>query len=367
MLRQRAHGTKEDSNRVHSNETDAQKSKQSRSCIKLCTKLIIGIFVLLYIIIPMIYYYSPSVRRHAVFLNYVSMPLPHSINEPQKFDLSCARNFYVSSEENIKLGVWHIPPKSALKRCKNGKMDPGTEFLDDRPVFLYSHGNSGTRAGGHRVKLYKLLSSTVDAHIITFDYRGYGDSTNVPPTADGVERDAMAMYKWLKQHKKNSQIYLWGHSLGTAVTVRLASKLCGSGDNPVGVILEAPFTSIRDASNYYPLSIFHRYMPLFDTFFLDPVTHEETHFDSEELIGQVTTPLLILHAQDDGLVPFALGEQLHKKALETRPRNVSPAIFVTFDYSLNYGHKDIHLDPHLPDVIIQFMRGQLKSMFIQRK
>lgn len=41
---------------------------------------------------------------------------------------------------------------------------------DGKPIIVYVHGNSGTRASPHRVHLYSLFQS-LDMHIITFDYR----------------------------------------------------------------------------------------------------------------------------------------------------------------------------------------------------
>ena len=39
----------------------------------------------------------------------------------------------------------------------------------------------------------------MDYHVITFDYRGYADSTPAPPHETGVVSDAMTVYNWLKQ------------------------------------------------------------------------------------------------------------------------------------------------------------------------
>jgi len=44
-----------------------------------------------------------------------------------------------------------------------------------RPVILYMHGNTGSRAREHRVEHYKFLRG-LGFHIVTFDYRGYADS-----------------------------------------------------------------------------------------------------------------------------------------------------------------------------------------------
>ena len=40
-------------------------------------------------------------------------------------------------------------------------------------IIIYMHGNTASRAGSHRVELYKVLR-VLDYHIITFDYRGDG-------------------------------------------------------------------------------------------------------------------------------------------------------------------------------------------------
>ncbi|XP_023234980.1 monoacylglycerol lipase ABHD12-like [Centruroides sculpturatus] len=365
MLRQRIHSKEQSDNEQIGNEAqDVQEPKKKWYLILL--KVLCGLFFTVYIVIPTIYYCCPTVRRHTIFLNYVSLPLPHNLSEPQKFGLRCSRNFYVESENKIKMGVWHVPSKSALKFCKGGEMEAGKEFADGRPIFLYLHGNSGTRGANHRVLLYKLLTDTVDVHIVTFDYRGFADSTNYPPSVKGLEHDSAVMFNWVKQHQKNSQIYIWGHSLGTAVAVRLASRLCKSEDKPAAVVLEAPFTSTKDAAMYYPLTLFHRYMPFFDKLFLDPMMDEETGFDSEKQIIDITTPLLILHAEDDNLIPFELGERLHQKALKGRPKNLPPPIFITYDYDFDYGHKHIHRDPNLPGIVREFLEGKLQSKFIKK-
>ena len=40
-----------------------------------------------------------------------------------------------------------------------------------KPVILYLHGNTGSRAREHRIALYHVLQK-LDYHIICFDYRG---------------------------------------------------------------------------------------------------------------------------------------------------------------------------------------------------
>ena len=48
----------------------------------------------------------------------------------------------------------------------------------------------------------------MEYHVITFDYRGYADSTPAPPHETGVVSDAMTVYNWLKQRIGNILVLL---------------------------------------------------------------------------------------------------------------------------------------------------------------
>lgn len=48
---------------------------------------------------------------------------------------------------------------------------PEDSFSSGNPIVLYLHGNSGSRAGSHRIELYKILQS-LNYHVVTMDYRG---------------------------------------------------------------------------------------------------------------------------------------------------------------------------------------------------
>jgi len=71
-----------------------------------------------------------------------------------------------------------------------------------------------------------------------------------------------------------------------------------------GVILDAPFTSAADVAG-------HHYAFL-------PVWLLRDQYRSLDLIREVRAPLLVLHGDRDGVVPFALGERLYKHAAEPK-------------------------------------------------
>jgi pimeloyl-ACP methyl ester carboxylesterase len=112
------------------------------------------------------------------------------------------------------------------------------------PIIIYLHGNAFDRYRYDYVdlfeykglffifssilarrKLCKRLRDELKYDVITFDYRGFGDSTG-EVTENGLVKDARFIYDWLyKLSNGQRKIYLWGHSLGSAVACQLAAQL----------------------------------------------------------------------------------------------------------------------------------------------
>lgn len=90
-----------------------------------------------------------------------------------------------------------------------------------------------------------------DSHVIAIDYRGFGDSTPVLPTEEGMQTDAIASFKHITAlGVPASRIILVGHSLGSGVANYLARYLENDGQRPGGVILIAAYASIAGALLY---------------------------------------------------------------------------------------------------------------------
>jgi abhydrolase domain-containing protein 12 len=45
---------------------------------------------------------------------------------------------------------------------------------------------------------------------------------------------------------------------------------------------------------------------------VQPLYDNELRFESDRHIGKIACPVMILHAEDDNVVPFALGEKVFK-------------------------------------------------------
>ena len=197
---------------------------------------------------------------------------------PAAAGLFDVQELVLDTADGEKVIVWYAPPKR------------------DLPLVLYFHGNAG--ALRYRADRFRALLG--DGYgLVALSYRGYGGSTGSPSEA-GMIADAQAAYAFAAAHVPAERIVVFGESIGTGVAVALAAT------QRIGrLILEAPFTSAVDvgARAYWFLPV--------RLLMKDP-------FRSDQRIGQVTAPLLVLHGERDQVVPLALGEQLFALANEPK-------------------------------------------------
>lgn len=172
-----------------------------------------------------------------------------------------------------------------------------------RPTILYLHGNGGEIAGrNERFAAYQAQGFGV----LFVSYRGYGASTG-SPSEPGLVNDGRSAYDWLiAQGVAPEAIMLVGESLGSGVAVQLAAE------RPVGAVaLEAPYFSAADiaASIYWWLPV--RLLM-------------KDKFDSFAYIGKVQAPLLIIHGEQDDIIPLSEGQRLFASANEPKQLVVIP-------------------------------------------
>jgi len=224
---------------------------------------------------------------------------------PVEVGLLDIQEIVLDTADGEKVIVWYAPPKR------------------DLPLVLYFHGNGG--ALQHRADRFRAL--TGDGYgLVALSYRGYGGSTGSPSEA-GLMADAQAAYAFAAARTAPERIVAFGESLGTGVAVALAAT------HRIGrLVLESPFTSAVDigARVYWFLPV--------RLLMKDP-------FRSDERIGKVTVPLLVLHGARDAVVPVAFGERLFALANE-------PKQFVRFAEA---GHNDLDRYGAL-DAVRRFLR-----------
>jgi fermentation-respiration switch protein FrsA (DUF1100 family) len=168
-------------------------------------------------------------------------------------------------------------------------------------VVLWMHGNAGNIAD--RLDQAVEMKRSLGVSSLMFDYRGYGKSEG-RPSEKGLYQDAEAAFKWLTgtMGVDPGNIILYGHSLGSAVSVDLA---LAKGMSASGMVLENPFTSAADVARtiYFGLPV-----GLVMSVKLDNIGR----------IGEVKMPILVIHGVSDTVIPFKMGKELFDAAPEPK-------------------------------------------------
>ena len=166
---------------------------------------------------------------------------------------------------------------------------------ETRPVLLYLHGARWNVSGSApRIRRMQALGFNV----LAIDYRGFGKSTRELPSEQMAYEDAHAAWDWLARHYPQHPRYVFGHSLGGAVAIDLASHV----EDEQGVIVEGTFTSIPDVAS----SMKWGWLPI------GPLITQR--FDSIHKVAEVHSPLLVVHGAADSLIDASLGRRLYEAA-----------------------------------------------------
>ena len=227
--------------------------------------------------------------------SFIFFPEKEIIEKPTDIGLAY-EDLYLPTSDDIKINGWFIP------------------FSGARTTLLWFHGNAGNLS--HRVDQLRYIHYRLRLNILMIDYREYGRSEGIA-TEEGTYQDALASYDYLltRIDIDPKRIVVFGQSLGAAVAVDLALQRRVSG-----LILEAPFTSIKDMA--------HVTLPWLP---IGPLL--AIQYDSLSKISRIDVPLLIIHGDRDEIVPYSQGQRLFQAAREPK----------TFYAIAGVGHNDTYV------------------------
>jgi fermentation-respiration switch protein FrsA (DUF1100 family) len=165
------------------------------------------------------------------------------------------------------------------------------------PMFavLYCHGNGEHVADNG--ELAAELRDRLQASVLVFDYRGYGQSDGKPHEA-GLIADGVAAQKWLAERMgmDASETVVMGRSIGSGVAVAVAAD-----HGARALIIECAFSRLTDvAAMHYPWLPVRLVM--------------RNRFDSIGRIERYSGPLLQSHGTADRIVPIELAHRLFDAA-----------------------------------------------------
>ncbi|MGA0569394.1 alpha/beta hydrolase [Variovorax sp. VNK109] len=167
------------------------------------------------------------------------------------------------------------------------------------PVLLYLHGARWNVSGSAgRIRRMQELGFSV----LAIDYRGFGKSTNVLPSEDSAYEDAKQAWDWLARKHPTQPRYIFGHSLGGAIGIDLATRV----KDESGLIVEGTFTSIPEVVATFKWG----WLPVSGL-----ITQR---FESLRKIDKIGSPLLVVHGSNDSLILPSLGRKLYEAAIDPK-------------------------------------------------
>jgi uncharacterized protein len=163
------------------------------------------------------------------------------------------------------------------------------------PWILFFHGN------GEIVSDYDGIAPIYarnDLNLVVADYRGYGASTGTPTLTD-LFGDAHVIFEAVKDELEgrgfDSSLWVMGRSLGSLSAIELASS---RKDEIEGLIIESGFPNILRI-------LIHLGLPVGNIDF-ETIDKESLH-----VLKTISLPTLIIHGEEDALVPLREAETIY--------------------------------------------------------
>lgn len=185
------------------------------------------------------------------------------------------------------------------------------EFRLPKPngVVFFLHGNSANlRTWFIDASAYRRAN----LDLVMMDYRGFGKSTGQIESEAQLHADVEAVWQSVAARYRGKRVIAYGRSLGTGLAAAWAAH-----HQPDLTILVSPYSSMRDlAAQHYPWV---------------PGAALRYPLRSDEAVARIHTPLLLIHGEQDGLIPLAHSQALAERAPGARVVVIAGA-----------GHNDVH-------------------------
>lgn len=240
-------------------------------------------------------------------------------------------HFTTLADGKTQIAMWMSTP--------SGSNETMSKYYSLRPLILYSHGNAEDIGG---VASYcSHLSDRTNCNVLTYDYVNYGQSSAGTPTQANLLEAAEAVYKFALNKMEARNVVLMGRSIGSAPAVYLAAN----HTQHMGLVLVSPL-----ASGARTLSI-SRMFPRWLLTNLDSI-----FCPSVQTIQKVQCPVLILHGNQDDIIPVQNAYDLYN-AIPTKYKQ-QPHFFG--DALLPAGHNDLEekFGDEIVGIITEFIRDQ---------
>eukprot|EP00403_Amphidinium_massartii_P002218 CAMPEP_0178380052 /NCGR_PEP_ID=MMETSP0689_2-20121128/5261_1 /TAXON_ID=160604 /ORGANISM="Amphidinium massartii, Strain CS-259" /LENGTH=408 /DNA_ID=CAMNT_0020000177 /DNA_START=32 /DNA_END=1255 /DNA_ORIENTATION=- len=295
---------------------------------------------LLYVVVAFCLLVSPAFQRGLLYMHWVKWP--RRMHQLADFNVAhFARNISCRTEDGETLHGWHLAPTRHapdLVKVQDEEM-LREKFFDhmladgSEPVIVFMHGQAGGRGLPNRLETCRAMAAQLQAHVVVFDYRGFGDSSG-SPSQSALMRDSSAMWQWLGD-RRPAGAFLYGQSLGSGVASHFAAHLEEVGGEAAhrlqALILDVPFASIAAATEVNPIFKPFQFIPKLKDLLLSRLVDP---WNSENAVKHISVPMLIFGAGHDNIVGPEGAARLHAAALRARGHPDPPP---------SCAHKDVRL------------------------
>jgi fermentation-respiration switch protein FrsA (DUF1100 family) len=208
---------------------------------------------------------------------FAFFPSPGESTTPTDFGVAFETTS-LTTADGVTLRGWSLPHASPRARI------------------VYFHGNGGN------LSMWAPILVAIHRQgyeVRAFDYRGYGASTG-RPSERGLYKDVDAAVEWAWGAGATAPIVYWGRSLGATMAAYAATRR-----PPDGLILESGFSDARSLLRASPPLAF---LSLFSSY----------RFPTAKWLATVQRPVLVMHGDDDRVIPFAAGRALFERIAEPK-------------------------------------------------
>lgn len=188
---------------------------------------------------------------------------------------------------------WSPPPAGAIDHMipvaddisVSGRFYP---FARGAPSILYFHGNGEVASDYDGIA---PLYHRIGVNLFVADYRGYGRSGGTP-TFSNMAADAHRVLDYFRDRihagDREAPLFVMGRSLGSQPAIELAAN---HPEKLAGIIIESGFAHSGPLVGFFGISASVERLKEFEGAVL-------------ERLGGITLPVLIIHGQNDSIVPY---------------------------------------------------------------
>lgn len=202
----------------------------------------------------------------------------------------------IESSDGIQLNGWFVPAVINEAGKQNAAQAKGT--------VIHVHGNAANITN-HWSFISWLPSQGYN--VLTFDYRGYGQSDLVQPTIKGLYEDTTAVIHYIlnRSDLKNMPVFMLGQSLGgnnalaalAKIPPKLRERICAA-------VIDSTFYSYSSIAN--------------DKLSGGGILLSNEYSANQSLAILTELSILFLHGKADRIIPYQHSEQLYDLQLENR-------------------------------------------------